>query len=204
MTTDTRANEYLSRLRASLSGMTIAEREDIVEEIRVHIVERASEPGADLDEVLAALGPAEALARQYRTGALLREASRSNSPWLILRATKRAALTGAKGFLLFWITLIGYGAALSFVALALLKPLFPAHTGLWVGRGEFDFAYRPGMPPAGVHEVLGMWFIPVVLVLAFGFAVGTTKLTQFLIRRFGWFRRVVIHMPAATGSLLTC
>lgn len=204
MTTEARITDYLARLRTSLTEMKLADREDIVEEIRVHIMERAAEPDANLGEILGRLGPADLLAAQYRTGMLLRDASRSNSPLVILRATMRAALTGAKGFIVFVVAVVGYGVALAFVVLAGFKPLFPAHTGLWVGRGQFNFSYLPGGPPPGVHEALGMWFIPVVLVLAFLFAIGTTKLTQLLIRRFGWFRRRMTIAPAMKASLLHC
>ena len=43
MTPETQVNDYLARLRAALTGMTVSEREDIVEEIRMHIRERLSD-----------------------------------------------------------------------------------------------------------------------------------------------------------------
>ena len=44
MTPETQVSDYLARLRAALTGMTVSEREDIVEEIRMHIRERSSDP----------------------------------------------------------------------------------------------------------------------------------------------------------------
>src|SRR5271169_4100338 len=55
MTPETQVNDYLARLRASLIGMTVSEREDIVEEIHMHIRERSSDPRTTLDAVLAGL-----------------------------------------------------------------------------------------------------------------------------------------------------
>jgi len=76
---------YLLDLRTALSGMTLAEREEIVDEIRAHIEERAIQSGMTVEEILRRLGPAAELARDYNNGALLLRASRSRSPWFILR-----------------------------------------------------------------------------------------------------------------------
>jgi uncharacterized membrane protein len=189
-TTDQRMNDYLVRLRAALTGMTLAEREDIVEEIRMHIRERCDDPQTSLEEILAGLGPADELAQQYRTGLLVQKARHSISPVVILRATLRWATTGVEGFLVFIIALWGYGMGVAFLLLALLKPFLPKYTGLWVGPGEFSFAVRMGAtmrsPAPPIHELLGWWLIPVCLVLGALSLAGTTKLIQFLLRRFRW------------------
>ncbi len=96
MTSETQVNDYLARLRASLTGMTVAEREDIVEEIRMHVRERSGDPGTSVDSVLAGLGPAAELAQQYRTGLLVQQARTSLSPVVILRAALRWAATGVE------------------------------------------------------------------------------------------------------------
>ena len=189
-TTDTQMNQYLARLRAALTGMTLAEREDIVEEIRMHIRERSSDPQTGVEEILAGLGSADELAQQYRTGLLVQKARHSISPLLLLRATLRWATTGVEGFLVFIIALWGYGMGVSFLLLALLKPFFPKYTGLWIGPGEFNFSFRMGAtmtnPASPVHELLGWWLIPVCLVIGALSLAGTTKLIQVLLRRFRW------------------
>ncbi len=106
-TTDMQMNDYLARLRAALTGMTLAEREDIVEEIRMHIRERSSDPQTSMEEILAGLGPADELAQQYRTGLLVQKARHSISPVVILRATLRWATTGVEGF---WCSSLRCGA----------------------------------------------------------------------------------------------
>jgi uncharacterized membrane protein len=190
MTPETQVNDYLARLRASLTGMTVSEREDIVEEIRMHIRERSSDPQTSLDAVLAGLGPADELAQQYRTGLLVQRARTSLSPVVILRAALRWAATGVEGFIVFVIALIGYAMGVGFLLLALMKPFFPANTGLWVGPDQFNFSFRMGAtmtnPASPVHEVLGWWLIPVCLVIGSLSLALTTKLIQFLFRRFRW------------------
>ena len=189
-TTDKQMNDYLARLRAALTGVTLAEREDIVEEIRMHIRERCGDPQTSVDTILAGLGPADELAQQYRTGLLVQKASHSISPLVVLRATLRWATTGVEGFVVFVVALTGYMTGVAFLLLALLKPLLPKYTGLWVGPGEFSFSVRMGAtmtnPASLVHEVLGWWFIPVCLILGSLSLAGTTKLIQILLKRFRW------------------
>ena len=96
--------------------MTVTEREDIVEEIRMHIRERSSDPQSSLDTVLAGLGPADELAQQYRTGVLVQRARTSISPFVILRAALRWATTGVEGFIVFFIALIGYAMGIGLPA----------------------------------------------------------------------------------------
>jgi uncharacterized membrane protein len=190
MTPETQVNNYLVRLRAALTGMTVSEREDIVEEIRMHIRERLSDPQCSLERVLAGLGAPEALAQQYRTGLLVQRAQKSRSPFVILRAALRWAATGVEGFVVFVIALIGYAAGVGFLLFALMKPFFPANTGLWVGPDQFAFNFRMGAtmtnPASPVHEVLGWWLIPVCLVIGSLSLLLTTKLIQFLFRHFRW------------------
>jgi uncharacterized membrane protein len=189
-TTDKQMTDYLTRLRTALTGMTLAEREDIVEEIRMHIRERCGDPQTRVEEILAGLGPADELAQQYRTGLLVQKARHSISPLVVLRATLRWATTGVEGFIVFVIAITGYLMGVGFLLLALLKPFLPKYTGLWVGPGEFSFSVRMGAtmtnPASPVHELLGWWLIPVCLVLGSLSLAGTTKLIQFLLRRFRW------------------
>jgi uncharacterized membrane protein len=190
MTPETQINDYLAQLRTALTGMTVSEREDIVEEIHMHIRERIADPQTSLSRVLAGLGPAQELAQQYRTGILVQRARHSISPVVILRAALRWATTGIEGFVVFMLAILGYATGVAFLLLALLKPFFPANTGLWVGPDQFAFSFRMGAtmsnPASPVHEVLGWWLIPVCLTLGSLSLVLTTKLLQFLMGRFRW------------------
>ena len=190
MTLETQVNDYLAQLRAALNGMTVSEREDIVEEIHMHIRERIADQAINLNAVLARLGPAQDLAQQYRTGLLVQRAQRSISPLVILRAALRWATTGVVGFMVFVIAIVGYSTGACLLLLALIKPFFPANTGLWVGPEQFNFSFRLGAtmtnPASPVHEILGWWLIPVCLTIGSLSLVATTKLLQFLMGRFRW------------------
>ena len=67
MTPEALVSDYLARLRASLIGMTVSEREDIVQEIQMHIRERTADPQASLEAIFGGLGSATELAQVAKT-----------------------------------------------------------------------------------------------------------------------------------------
>lgn len=139
-------DDYLSEFRKCLPAMSIMDREEIVREISVHIRESAQEPCGSVDEILQRLGSAESLASEYRQNHLIQRASRSVSPLLILRATLELAKSGVEGFAVFVAVTVGYAFGGGLLLTAILKPIFPRHTGLWIGPGVFDFGFHyPGL-----------------------------------------------------------
>ena len=180
MTTEMQIDSYLTALRLHLGPLTIAERDEIVCEISAHIRDSAEESGASIETILARLGPAEELAKQYREGLLIRQASRSLSPLVLLRATLRLATKGLSGIVVFFLAIFGYLMGGGLVLTGLLKPIFPANTGVWFSGGQLVSSgtlFPAPAPPA--HEILGMGYIPIALTLG----SLTLLLTTFLIRR---------------------
>lgn len=187
---EARLGEYIDKLKLCLTPLPAAERDDIAEEIRVHVRERlATDPMLTADDILRRLGSPSTLARQYHGAQMLERASRSYSPFLMLRATVRWALTGVQGFLVFNIATLGYALGAGFILLAMLKLIFPDTVGLWLAPGIFEFGFRPGDRRLSVtHELLGDWFAPVTVGLGLLFTMGTTKLLRIVISRFGRLR----------------
>jgi uncharacterized membrane protein len=179
MTPEMQIDSYLTALRLHLGPLTIAEREEIVREITAHIRDSAEEPGASFESVLARLGPADKLAAQYRDGLLIRQASRSFSPFVLLRGALRLATKGLAGVFVFSCAVFGYSFGVGFILVAFTKMVFPAQAGAWVQDGRLieAGAFIHGVPTQA-HEVLGIWIIPL------GLALGslTLLLTSYLIR----------------------
>jgi len=166
MTAPTIVDTYLADLRAALGPMTLDTREEIVREIAAHIRDSADEYGDDASSVIARLGPAEELAAEYRDGLLIRRASRSISPITLLRASARLATKGISGVVVFFVGMFGYLIGGGLVLSALLKPVFPANTGVWFQDGRMiSSGTQLFPPPPPAHEVLGMWYVPLMLVL---------------------------------------
>lgn len=182
--TDNRIETYLSRLTTALAGVAPEQRDEIVREIRAHILDSvsgAADPNGAVDRVLRLLDTPEQLANRYAAESLLTRARYSFSPWLLLRTCWRWAKLGIRGTLAFFLGIFGYTVALAFTISVFLKPLMPSRIGLWVGREGLNL----GLPahPEAMHELLGQWFAPVIAACAFAAAVGTTQGLRWLIRR---------------------
>jgi len=183
MTAETQIDSYLTALRTHLDTLTIAQREEIVREIAAHIRDSAEESGASVESVLARLGPAEELAAQYRDGLLIRQASRSNSPIVLLRGALRLATKGVFGILVFFLGLFGYFMGGGLFLTGVLKVIFPANTGMWFKDGYLLFwgaSTTPPGPPA--YEVLGFWCIPLALFAGSLILVLTTAAIRAFLR----------------------
>lgn len=173
---------YLSRLGSSLQSVPQREREDILREIRAHIMDSAG-PAPDataIQQVLRALGTPEELGERYHTEFVLARASRSFAPWVLMQTAGRWAMISLRGFTVFLIGLVGYSLGIVLYVTALLKPLMP-RIGFWVGRGTV--AIGTPASQAGLHEVLGPYYIVVAFVAGFGAFLGTTQALRCLMRR---------------------
>ena len=151
-------------------------------EIEVHITEKLEGRSDDVavNRVLSALGSPEDLAASYRAELMMVRASRSFSPWKLLRGAAYWAKAGAKGVAVFLLALFGYVAGLALTITVLMKPFIPS-VGLWVGDGAFQFGPTDITP--GKHELLGDLYIPVVTLLAFAIVIGTTQALRWMMAK---------------------
>jgi len=179
MSSEQQMKNYLDALRLHLSHMNLNEREEILKEISAHIRDDA-EMGRTMGTILERLGPPQELAAQYRDDLLISTASRSVSPLRLMRAALRLATRGVFGIFVFFVGVIGYAMGGGFVLSGMIKPIFPAHTGVWIQDGHLvaSGTQFPGVIDPRAHEVLGMWYIPLLLTAG----SLTLLLTTFLIR----------------------
>jgi uncharacterized membrane protein len=169
-------DEYCKRLWKALHNLPTPEREDFIREVRSHILERVeAEPEVTADvltKIFRAVGEPKELASEYRTQAMLREATRSDAqwvlrPWVLLRATLRWGVTSIAGLVAFLVTVIGYGCAVVFYLCALLKPIFPTHIGLWLAaQHTLSLGYWNGRLSGA--EVYGMSLRPPISFVLLG------------------------------------
>ena len=183
---------YLDRLRRDLRGLSQEEIREIVEELRSHILDKASANGeataAGVDAALAALGRPEDLAREYVTDAVLARAEVSRSPVRILKSLFRWGSLSIAGFFVLLVSLIGYGTGISFFLVGLLKPFHPDTAGLWVWRASGDITYSVrlgfGAVPAGARELLGWTITPIGLTIGVGLVMLTTHFALWCVRQY--------------------
>lgn len=185
--------DYFSRLDAQMSDMPAADRQEFVRELRAHVLDRLDRVAVASDQdcrsVLQALGTPEEIARQYRLERILNRSAWKISPLSVLRTLLRWTLTGIQGYIVFMVAVLGYLLSAAFYITALLKPLFPHNVGLFVTNQGIEIARFPTMPPG--TDLLGVYYIPVAVILGYLFTFGTTLLIRFIMRRFGQLKQKI-------------
>ena len=183
---------YLGRLRQLLRGMNSEDANEIVEELRSHLAEKAAANGqitaAGVDAALILLGAPEELATQYTTDALLARAEVSRSPLRILESLFRWASLSVAGFLVLLTSIVGYFLGGALMLCAVLKTIHPQSGGLWAfpngADTEFSLRLGFGTPPPGGRDLLGWWIVPVGLIVGCGLVILTTRLALWCFRQY--------------------
>ncbi len=169
---------FLRKVRQGLTVLPMAEQEEIVAELRSHLLERQSRGEPD---PLAGFESPEQLAADFVAEHTLRGALARGTSW----ALGKALLVTARDSLgrLFVLASLGLLQLCGLLVLltAALKPFLPDQMGLWLGRGNFYVGVDHHV--AGVHEVLGWWGLPIFLVVGVFLVWLPTRLMFALVRR---------------------
>ncbi|MGB6729378.1 MAG: hypothetical protein WBE74_26015 [Terracidiphilus sp.] len=182
-------DDYLAALRRQLRDLMEEDMNDIVEEIRAHILDKTT-AGADpaqVEQTLAALGAPAALAERYRTDELLKRAQLSPSPMQVLHRILRAALVSVTALIVFVVSGLGYCVGGVLVVIGLLKAFFPRQAGLnidYVPNHSFSAGFGAGSPHNADHDPIGLWLIPISLLLGAGILFLTFRLGTWTMRKF--------------------
>ena len=186
-----KTDSYLSRLRQRLDALPHDAVGEILDEIRGHIIERATTSGsmtsAGVDTALAALGDPAHLANEYITQSLLLQAETVRSPVRILNALFRWASLSLVGLVVLLASTIGYFFGAVFIICALMKPIHPHTAGLWVlSSSDLDISLHLGFENAPVvgREVLGWWIVPLGLLAGSVLVIVTTRFALSCMRRY--------------------
>ena len=97
----------------------------------------------------------------------LSNASRNRSLLNVLRAVRHSFGTGVRRTLRAIALATGLAVALALLFVGFMKILFWEQVGLFIHEGGgFSYGWLPGSSPS--EEVLGIWFIPISWLLAWG------------------------------------
>ena len=186
---------YLATLRKELRELMEEDARDIVEEIRAHILDKTSGDAslASVEATLAALGTPQQLAVRYRTDELLQRAQLSRSPAMVFRSILRWATLSIVGLVVLILSGVGYCVGGILAVIGLLKLFFPRQAGLNIDyqNGHFLSAgFGAGSGPHTGHDPIGLWLIPICLVLGGGILFMTYKFGSWSLRKLWRPRRV--------------
>jgi len=191
-TGESRVNVYLFVLERSLKTFLPADVvRDAVREIESHVRERVAAADAAPNErdvverILSELGPPLRVAQAYSAERTIDEAVATGRFVSIIRAVSHLAVSTIGGFFAALGLLVGYLTAFCFVALAVLKPIFPNNVGIQfvhgvpVGLG----AHFPMSPDIDLRG--GYWIIPIALFIGLAIFVATQRGAR---RYLSWWR----------------
>lgn len=184
--TDPAANrlweDYFVRVNRLLTHSG-ADRKELLTDLEAHVADSliANTQGAEqsteierLQSALARLGQPEEYLRPLLADELIDRGTRTYVPLTIIRSLFHAVLAGSRRATIACGFSLGYLCLAIFVAIAVLKPVWRDHVGVFQGENG---KIRAGIfsLPGSDQDMLGWWTTPIALLLAALVYVGLTK-----------------------------
>ncbi|WP_028297208.1 HAAS signaling domain-containing protein [Olivibacter sitiensis] len=174
---------YINRVKRTVKTLPWRDRDDVLMEINSHIhegMQKANETQSEteaLQLILDKLGKPEVVFKPLVAERKLKQATITFNP---LHVMKALALNISNGFIYLVFSLL-YLLQLTFIFMVGAKLVYPDQVGLFFKNGNFHLlgiAAFDVRERQGLEEVLGNWFIPVMLVAT----VLSYLLTTLLLR----------------------
>jgi len=183
---DLTIESYLAQVGTELRGLPKQDINDILRELRSHVVELSGEEEARTEDALRSLGDPVDLAKTYRAESMLARAECAGSPLTILQGLRRASRTGLGRIVVSALYIFGYANVLTLWAAAVEKLFAPARTGLWYASGTAWplWLVTDGNGPSGSRELLGWWFVPAAIAAGWVLRYLADRTAQWWIRRY--------------------
>lgn len=157
-------NDYMNRCKRVIKILSDSDQQECLMEVNSYIYEYVNnhqheEELTALLNIIERLGAPEVTLKEVVAGKKISQAVRTFNLKHLIQALLLNLRNGIAYIILFIMTL----TLLCFPVVIILEIINPVKTGLWVGKGHFVFGQV--LPQAGVNEVLGNFFIPVVILL---------------------------------------
>jgi hypothetical protein len=200
-TGQSRVRGYLFVLERSLrTFLPPAVVADAVREVETHILDRLEQMPPEPDEretierVLAELGPPLRVAQAYSMELTVDEAVTTGRLGAIARGLWHIAAGTVAGFFAAIGLFCGYAIGAAFLAIAILKPIFPRNVGFAFRNGVFTgFGAEFGLDPAKEMRG-GYWIIPLSLIAGSIILIVTHTVARRLLA--WWQRRLAARREA--------
>jgi hypothetical protein len=184
-------DDYLAALRRQLRDLMEEDMNDIVEEIRAHILDKttAEADPAQVVHTLAALGAPRELAARYCTEEMMRRAEAHRSNTQKARLAGRWTIGILAGLVVLLVSAVGYSLGGLLIIIGIAKMMWPKGTGLWETNypdGTWGLGLSGGSgntPPANSHDLFGWWIYPIAFILGPAIIYGTYRLGRWTARK---------------------
>ncbi|RHR37567.1 DUF1700 domain-containing protein [Parabacteroides sp. AF18-52] len=158
-------DKYISEVKHMISTLRKEDQEDILMELNSHIYEsiQHNTSGSETDkiaETLERLGEPRKTFAQLIADRKLQQATKTFNP---LHVMKALSLNLSNGFIYILFS-ISYLFLFCFGFLIFAKLIFPRNTGLFIGEDDLFVGFIANMTDNSLSEVLGYWFIPIILL----------------------------------------
>ncbi len=157
--------DYIRRVERMTKTLSEKDRQDILMELNSHIYEHMQQ-NTITDEVenmlaiLKRLGAPEDTLVSLIADKKLSQATKTFNPLHIIKAL---SLNISNGFVYILFSL-SYLFLFIFIFLVFAKLLYPDNTGLFIGENKINFGFISNLTANSFTEVLGNWYIPVILL----------------------------------------
>jgi len=158
-------NDYINRSKRAVKILSAEDQEDCLMEINSYIYEYIQNNPQEQEltamlNILERLGDPEITLKEVVATKKIDQAVRTLNAKHLMQALLLNLKNGIVYIILFIMTLLG----VCFPILIVMKLIYPESTGLYMGKNTFFFGTME--KKEGISEVLGDWFIPVVILLS--------------------------------------
>jgi hypothetical protein len=173
-------NDYMKRVKKATSSLSKQNQDDIYMEFNSHIFEAIQQKSGinEIDlllDILEKLGIPEEVLKPFVADKKLEQATKTFNPIHVFKALVLNFTNGISYIIFFILYLFLFG----FVFLIGAKIVNPAEVGLYSRDASFFvLGISSEAKQSGVSELLGNWFIPVMLVLTVAFYFLITLLLK--------------------------
>ena len=183
---------YLAQVQRHVRGLPDAEVREILAELRAHVLDKVEGQvsAASVEAAIAELGSPREIARANITERVVARAEARRTPFTVLGGVVRLAGLSVYGVFAFLVSVLGYGSAVAFLITAAVKPFAWNRAGLWIktrGPDSYAVSWMLGITdnPRNGHEVLGVWIIPIGIVMSLLLGWLTWRFNLFSLRLMG-------------------
>ena len=174
-------NDYMKRVKKATSSLSKQNQNDIYMEFNSHIFEAIQQKNGinEIDlllDILEKLGIPEEVLKPLVADKKLEQATRTFNPIHVFKALILNFTNGISYFIFFFLYLLLFG----FVFLIFAKIVNPSDVGLFYKNASFIvLGITNKTNQEGIEEVLGNWFIPIMLISIVVFYFLITYLLKF-------------------------